>query len=180
MIKEDCILVQEVQQGKYASFEGLYQKYFQKIYSFIMVKSGGNVPLSQDITSETFLKAFEHIAHFSCTDTGSFSARLYKIAYNAFIDMIKSKACVVSLEDGQGESVNTDYVDLFQKKNQSQLILQYLDSLGSEKKDIFLLRIWEDMDYKEIAEITGKSIENCRQEFSRTLKKVAEKFQDFA
>jgi DNA-directed RNA polymerase specialized sigma24 family protein len=61
MTKEDCMLVQEVQQGKYASFEVLYHKYFQRIYAFVMVKSGGNVPLSQDITSETFLKAFENI-----------------------------------------------------------------------------------------------------------------------
>jgi DNA-directed RNA polymerase specialized sigma24 family protein len=69
MIKDDCMLVQQVQQGKYASFETLYQKYFQRIYSFVMVKSGGNVPLSQDVTSETFLKAFERIAQFSCTET---------------------------------------------------------------------------------------------------------------
>jgi RNA polymerase sigma-70 factor (ECF subfamily) len=180
MIQEDCILVQEVQQGKYASFEKLYHKYFQRIYAFMMVKSGGNVPLSQDVTSETFLKAFERIDHFACTDTGSFSARLYKIAYTTFIDMIKSKAPTVSLDDKSGEQVSIDYVDLFQKNEQSQLILQYLDSLGDEKTDIFLLRIREDMDYKQIAEIMGKSVENCRQEFSRTLKKVAEKFQHFA
>jgi DNA-directed RNA polymerase specialized sigma24 family protein len=49
--------------------------------------------------------------------------------------------------------------------------------LGSEKKDIFLLRIWEELSYDEIAEIVWKSSESCRQDFSRTMKKVEEKFR---
>ncbi|MDR0651123.1 MAG: sigma-70 region 4 domain-containing protein [Candidatus Peribacteria bacterium] len=43
---------------------------------------------------------------------------------------------------------------------------------------MFLLRVWEQMDYKEIADIVGKSVESCRQEFSRTMKKVEERFKD--
>jgi DNA-directed RNA polymerase specialized sigma24 family protein len=35
------------------------------------------------------------------------------------------------------------------------------------------------MSYEEIAIIVGKSVESCRQDFSRTIKKVAEKFKDF-
>ncbi|MDR2190851.1 MAG: RNA polymerase sigma factor [Candidatus Peribacteria bacterium] len=177
MIKDDCMLVQQVQQGKYSSFEALYHKYFQRIYSFVMIKSGGNVPLSQDITSETFLKAFERIAQFSCTETGSFVARLYKIAYTTFIDMIKVKKADLSLDERYEASATVDMVDLYEKKQQTQEIIRFLDQLGSEKKDIFLLRIWDEMDYKEIADIIGKSVENCRQEFSRTMKKVEERFK---
>lgn len=144
----------------------------------MMVKSGGNVPLSQDVTSETFLKAFERIAQFSCTETGSFSAWLYKIAYTTFIDMIKVKSPDMSLDERYEVSEPLDMIDMYQKKQQTKEIIQFLEQLGGEKKDIFLLRIWEEMDYKEIAEIIGKSVENCRQEFSRTMKKVEERFKD--
>ena len=178
MKKDDCSLVQEIQQGEYASFEDLYRKYFQKIYAFIMIKSGGNVALSQDVTSETFLKAFEHIEDFVCREAGSFSAWLYRIAYTTFIDMIKQKASEVSLHEGNEVGEQVDFVDIYQKKSQTQEIVAYLEQLGTEKKDIFLLRIWEGMAYEEIAEIVGKSVESCRQDFSRTMKKVEEKFKD--
>jgi DNA-directed RNA polymerase specialized sigma24 family protein len=66
-----------------------------------MVKSNGNIPLSQDVTSETFLKAFEHIDDFVCEGAGNFSARLYKIAYTTFIDMIKQKTPEVLTDEGK-------------------------------------------------------------------------------
>jgi RNA polymerase sigma factor (sigma-70 family) len=73
-----------------------------------------------------------------------------------------------------------DYVDLFQKKEQMQTILEYLDTFWEEKKTIFLLRIWEDMQYSDIAQIVEKTPESCRQEFSRTLKKILEKLKNFS
>ena len=176
MARDDCILIQEIQQGKYASFEDLYRRYFQKIYAFIMVKSGGNVVLSQDVTSETFLKAFERIGDFECRDTGGFSAWLYKIAYTTFIDMVKQRTNESSLHEGNEVAEQVDMVDMYQKKSQTQEIIAYLEQLGTEKKDIFLLRVWEGMSYEDIAEIVGKSVESCRQDFSRTLKKVKERF----
>jgi RNA polymerase sigma factor (sigma-70 family) len=92
--------------------------------------------------------------------------------------MIKAKSPATSLDERYEASETIDMVDLYQKKNQTKDIIQFLEQLGSEKKDIFLLRVWEEMDYKEIADIMGKSVESCRQEFSRTMKKVEERFKE--
>ena len=178
MIKEDCVVIQEIQQGNYSAFEKLYNKYFQRIYAFVMIKSNGNIPLSQDVTSETFLKAFEKMDTFVCDETGSFSAWLYRIAYNSFIDAIKAKNPDMSVDDIQLVGEQIDYIDVIQKKSQAHLVMQFLETLGQDKKDIFLLRVWEDMNYTQISEIVGKSEQSCRQDFSRTLKKVVEKFQN--
>lgn len=180
MAKEDITLVYEFQQGNTAAFEVLYQRYMTKIYSFVLVKSNGNVALAQDITSDTFLKAFDHLSRFTQTEKGTFSARLYRIAYHCFIDAIKGKSAeTLSLHAGNEATETIDMVDLYQKKTLTKEIVQYLETLGTEKKDIFLLRIWEEMSYEEIAEIVEKSVESCRQDFSRTLKKVVEKFKTF-
>lgn len=178
MAKEDNILVQDFQQGNVGAFESLYQRYMTKIYSFVLFKSGGNVALAQDITSDTFLKAFDHLPDFIQTEKGTFSARLYRIAYHCFIDAIKGKAAeTVALHTGNEAVEMRDMVDLYEKKMLTKDIVKYLEMLGSEKKDIFLLRIWEELSYDEIAEIVGKSAESCRQDFSRTMKKVEEKFK---
>jgi RNA polymerase sigma-70 factor (ECF subfamily) len=134
--------------------------------------------LSQDVTADTFFKAFENIESFECNDTGSFSAWLYRIANNTFIDHVKTKNIEILSESSLSNAVDLDVVDLFEKKEQTSQIIAYLDTLGSDKKDIFLLRIWDQMNYQEISEILGKTPESCRQEFSRTLKKVVEKFSD--
>jgi DNA-directed RNA polymerase specialized sigma24 family protein len=42
------------------------------------------------------------------------------------------------------------------------------------------LRVWEDMNYNDIALIVDKTAESCRQDFSRTLKKLLEKFKNFS
>jgi RNA polymerase sigma-70 factor (ECF subfamily) len=178
MAKEDYVLVQEFQQGDSHAFEKLYQRYMNKIYVFILIKSGGNVALAQDITSCTFLKAFEHLPRFTQTEKGTFSSRLYKIAYYCFIDAIKVKSAeTLSLHSGNEEVEHIDMVDIYQQKMLTQEIIQFLETLGTEKKDLFLLRIWEGLSYDEISEVLGKSAESCRQDFSRTLKKVAEKFR---
>ncbi|MDR0859704.1 MAG: RNA polymerase sigma factor [Candidatus Peribacteria bacterium] len=154
MAKEDNILVQDFQQGNVGAFETLYQRYMTKIYSFVLVKSGGNIALAQDITSDTFLKAFDHLSHFTQTEKGTFSARLYRIAYHCFIDAIKGKSAeTVALHAGNEAVETKDMVDLYQNKMLTKDIIEYLDTLGSEKKDIFLLRIWEELSYDEIAEI---------------------------
>lgn len=55
-------------------------------------------------------------------------------------------------------------------------ILQFLDTLGSEKKEIFLLRIWNEMSYDEIAHIIGKTANTCKVSFHRILQTVIQKF----
>jgi RNA polymerase sigma factor (sigma-70 family) len=94
-----------------------------------MTKSDGNVALSQDICSEVFMKAFENIETFSCGENASFSAWLYRIAYHSFIDALKKKDTDVSLDETLIVTEKLDYVDIFQKKEQTKEILQYLDTL---------------------------------------------------
>lgn len=60
--------------------------------------------------------------------------------------------------------------------NQAQEILTYLDSLGSDKKELFVMRIWQDMSWEEIESVTHKSSAALRKEYSRLVQKLIEKF----
>lgn len=63
-------------------------------------------------------------------------------------------------------------------KAEAKNILDFLSSLGKEKKDIVLMRIREEMSYTEISALLGKSEEACRQLFSRTMKSLIEHFNN--
>ncbi|MGB2111176.1 MAG: RNA polymerase sigma factor [Patescibacteria group bacterium] len=54
--------------------------------------------------------------------------------------------------------------------------MDFLNTLKPEQKEIIILRIWEDLSYKEISEITGKSEDNCKKIVSRNLKNIAANF----
>jgi len=166
-------LIQRIQRGEYDMFEKIYTTYFDKIYAFIFIKSNGDKTLTEDICSETFMKAFEKLPEFH-TEASNFRSWLYTIAYHTFIDFIKQPTLNALSETEAMEENNL--LDLFEKKEKTKEILSFLDTLGTDKKDLFLLRIRDQLKYDEIGEILGKTEEACRQEFSRILKKLIQKY----
>ena len=177
MPKDEIDLILKLQQWDLDSFTPLYEKYFQKIYSFALMKADGNVQMAEDATATTFMKAFENINKFSAEKEGSsFAAWLYNIAYHSLLDILKRKESD-SIDDENNISDDSDYVDYFQKHVQTEQILAYLWELWKDKKDLFILRIRENLSYDEIAEVLGKRSSTCRKDFSKLLKKVANHFK---
>lgn len=177
MTKDELELILQVQQWDLDSFTPLYEKYFQKIYSFALMKSNWNVQVAEDATATTFMKAFENINKFSAEKEGSsFSAWIYSIAYNSLLDILKRKESE-HIDEKTSISEDTDYVDYFQKHVQAEQILAYLEDLGTDKKDLFVLRIWNNLSYNEIATIIWKRSSTCRKDFSKLVKKIANHFK---
>ena len=177
MQKDEIDIILHLQQWDLDSFTPLYEKYFQKIYSFALMKTDGNVQLAEDTTATTFMKAFENINKFSAEkEWSSFAAWLYNIAYHSLLDNLKRKE-PDSIDNENNISYASDYVDYFQKHVQTEQILAYLWELWKDKKDLFILRIRENLSYDEIAEVLWKRSSTCRKDFSKLLKKVANHFK---
>jgi len=177
MQKDEIDLILHVQKWDFDSFTPLYEKYFQKIYSFALIKAEWNIQVAEDATATTFMKAFENINKFSVEKEGSsFAAWLYNIAYHSLLDILKRKESD-SIDDENNISDNSDYLDYFQKHVQTEQILAYLWELWKDKKDLFILRIRENLTYDEIAEVLGKRSSTCRKDFSKLIKKIANHFK---
>lgn len=177
MSKDEITLIRQVQQWNLDSFTPLYESYFQRIYSFLLMKADWNINFAEDATSMTFMKAFENIWKFSTEkEWSSFAAWIYSIAYHSLIDVIKRKEAD-RIDEENSISENSDYIDYFQKHVQVEQILAYLEQLWSDKKDLFILRIRNNLSYDEIAEIMWKRSSTCRKDFSKLVKKVAEHFK---
>lgn len=166
-------IIQEIQKGAFEKFEEIYEKYFTKIYRFLLMKANGNISLAEDVCSETFLTAFEKITQKEYYSL-NFQSWIYTIAYHKFIDFIKSIHEVPLTE--WDEKTEENLIDLFEKKEKTKEIIAYLESMWEDKKDLFLLRVQDQLRYDEIGTILGKNPDACRQEFSRLLKKIIENF----
>ena len=177
MPKDEIDLILQIQQWDLDSFTPLYEKYFQKIYSFTLMKADWNIQIAEDATATTFMKAFENINKFSAEKEGSsFVAWLYNIAYHSLLDILKRKESD-SIDDENNISNDSDFVDYFQKHVQTEQILAYLWELWKDKKDLFILRIRDNLSYDEIAEVLWKRSSTCRKDFSKLLKKIANHFK---
>lgn len=177
MQKDEIDLILHLQKWDLDSFTPLYEKYFQKIYSFALMKADWNIQIAEDATATTFMKAFENINNFSTEKEGSsFVAWLYNIAYHSLLDILKRKE-TDSIGDEDNISDDSDYVDYFQKHVQTEQILAYLQELWDDKKDLFVLRIRDNLSYDEIAQVMWKRSSTCRKDFSKLVKKVANHFK---
>lgn len=166
-------IVANCQKGKVGDFSILYYKYVKKIYKFIYYKVQ-HKETAEDLTSQTFIKALEKINSFS-NEKSSFSTWVYAIARNSVIDFYRTKKNNFNIDDVWDLKDNTDIERDADIRGKLEKVEKYLKGLKAEQREIIMLRVWEDMSYKEIAEITGKSEGNCKMIFFRTVKELKEK-----
>lgn len=161
--KKDYLLVlralNEKDQRAYTELMGRYK---DSVY-FMLLKMVNNSDDAEDLTIETFSKAFKRLDQY--TPQYAFSTWLFKIASNHSIDFIRKKRIkAVSIDQGfsneDGESfvipVKEDSLDpeeSMQKDERVQRMRDVVDKLKPRYKRLVELRYFEEKSYEEISEI---------------------------
>lgn len=162
--------VRACQAGELEEFGRLYDAYSRKIYDFIYYKTH-HKETAEDLTSKTFMKVLEKITLFDC-GKGHFSSWLYEIARNTIIDFYRTKKGDIGIDDVWDLPVNDDLARDIDIRDRLASVEQYLKKLSSEQREIVILRVWQGLPYKEIAEITRRSVPSCKMMFSRTMREL--------
>lgn len=175
MLVNEHLIIEKIQKWSKDDFIMIYEKYLKKIYEFIYFKVG-NKQDAEDLTSQTFLKAFEKINTFDLDKWTKFSSWLYMIANNIVVDHFRANITSVDFDMMQYISDRKDVLSDVNDRHRIGQVLEFLETLDEEKKQIFTMRIWNKMSYEEISQVVWKSQDACKQTFSRTLSKIVEKF----
>lgn len=178
MEDNDIIYIERCKDGDGEAFAVLYDRYIDKIYRFVYYKVFEK-ETTEDIVSEAFYKAFKHIVGYDETK-GSFSSWLYRIARNAVIDHYRGKKETANIEDVFESGYSERFSEKLDAKEIFKKISKHLESLSPKQREIIILRVWEDLSYKEIAEITGGSEGSVKMAFLRGIKDIREKFGPLA
>lgn len=148
----------------------LYQAYVTQVYRFVYLRTR-HKETAEDITSETFLKAFAHFENF---DTNRLLLPwLYRIAHNALIDHWRKERPGFSLDenwDSPSEDPTPLEVAVTSEKNKEALAL--LEKLNPLEKTVVTLRLWDQLSYREIASVTDKTEDYAKVIFSRAMSKL--------
>lgn len=172
---DDAKIVKAFQNGQLDKFDQLYDKYVRKIYRFVYYKTF-NREVTEDLVSQAFLKALENIGSFRKIK-GTFQAWLYQIARNTVIDHYRKDRDEIDV-DSIWDLESSD--EVFKKIEQRELlekVFKILNKIDTEKREILMLKIWDELSYKEISEITGKTEASLKMTVSRILKNIRQ--QDY-
>ncbi len=162
-------LIERCQGGDTEAFGLLYDHHVRTIYNFIYYKTH-HKETAEDITSQTFFKALTHID--SVDTTRSFLSWLYKIAHNSVLDHYRTKRHTEDIDDVYDLSTEEDTVGMIDDREEAAKVKKYLEKLTPLERDIIIMRVWQELSYKEIAEIVGKTEASCKMMYSRSLKKL--------
>ena len=182
MDRSDERLLELALQGDTASFGELIERWQQKIYAFIC-RYVGNVEEAQDLTQDTFTKAYRNLGRLS--DPARFSSWLYKIALNECRMRFRRqrKLQPVSLQDYQDLSERNLKADTatpeaeFATKESIRLLREAFGDLPEEQKAVILMKEYQELKFHEISEILGVPLSTVKSRMYlglKTLRKLME------
>jgi RNA polymerase sigma factor (sigma-70 family) len=163
----DSQIIQEIKDGNVELYSELMNRYQRRILSFIyhMLKSAKLESIAEDLTSETFYKAYKSLHSFREIDA-TFSTWLYTIARNTVLsELRKRKAATVSIEEVNIEPmVSTEATPEQQLllNERMELVRRAIDQLPEKQRAAIILREYEQLDYQEIANILDQSVSSVK------------------
>ncbi len=160
----DAVLVTSYINGDESALSVLIERHKQKMYNFIYSKISDR-DLTEDIFQDTFIKVIQTLKRGKYNEEGKFLPWVMRISHNLVIDHFRRSNRMPKF-DNSGEfdifSVISDSSLNAEKtiiKNQVVSDLRRLvEELPDDQKEVLVLRMYNDMSFKEISEKTGVSI----------------------
>lgn len=156
---DDMMLIKSYIAGDERAFETLYRRYRKQLYGYLYNLLAGNVTECDEIFEETWIKVIDKLPSYR--DQGKFSAWLFRVARNIFIDtMRKNKRDAMPLESGDLPDVpdwSRRPERQLEENDMEQMLENALSELPEEQKEVFLLR-QQSLSFKEIAIIQECSV----------------------
>ena len=154
-------------------FEDAYRRYFRDVYRFTLGLTQDG-PLAEEITQETFFKAFEKF-------DGSKDIRswLFTIARNGFYDHCRAQKRTISQEElpqelPEGVRIEEQVED----EEQAFAIHQFLHSMAEPYKEVFTLRVFGELPFEKIGRLFGKSANWARVTFYRARVQITTQMEE--
>ncbi len=161
----DELLVAMYAQGNNEAFDILLNRYKTKLYTYIYY-TVRNEELAEDIFQETFTKAIITIRQGRYNENGKFPAWLTRIAHNLMIDHFRQEKqeSFVSCDEEERNILNslsfsegTVETEIVNRQILAD-VCRLMHHLPEEQKEVLHMRFYQDLSFKEIAELTGVSI----------------------
>jgi RNA polymerase sigma factor, sigma-70 family len=155
-------------------FEKLYKSYYMEVYSYVMTVIK-NAHLAEEITQEVFFKALKSKSSY-CGESSEFTW-LCAIAKNACMDELRKQSRFGDTPDEVVADVNVE--KMLEDRQTTLHIHQMLHRMEEPYKEVFQLRIFGELSFKEIGAIFQKTESWGRVTYHRARLKIQERMKEY-
>lgn len=152
--------------GNNRAFDELLARNQSKLFTYIMFVVR-DPELANDIFQDTFVKVITKLHEGKYTDSGKFSYWITRIAHNVIMDwyrLQRNEHIVEPTEDNDLSNLKMNSV--MDKSRESEIVnaqvlddvKRMMDNLPASQREVVYMRFYQDLSFKEIADITGVSI----------------------
>ena len=183
LMNSSADLVTRVCQGDSEAFRLIFERYSRPVISFVydMVDDRD---LAEELTQETFVRAYRNLRTMR-TDT-KLSSWLFGIAKNVARESLRARARnnhIVDLGDKSVLDISDHRpvpVDQLLSKELNELIRRSLNALDEDKRLVFVLKVFHQCSYEEIAGITGFSLGKLKTDLHRARAEMRQRIRPYA
>ena len=152
--------------GNNKAFDELLERTQSSLFAYIMFVVR-NEDVANDIFQETFVKVITKLQEGRYTDSGKFTFWLTRIAHNVIIDWFRAQQSehIVDLTDDnnlsnlKGEQVQESFRESEMVNAQVMNdVKRMMEALPAAQREVVYMRFYQQLSFKEIAEMTGVSI----------------------
>jgi RNA polymerase sigma-70 factor (ECF subfamily) len=161
---QDAELVSNYINGDEKALSVLIERHKQRIYSFIYSKVYDR-DITEDIFQDTFIKVIKTLKRGKYNEEGKFLPWVMRIAHNLVIDHFRKSNRMPKFDNAGEFSIFSVLSDSSLNAEKSIIkdqvesdVRRIIEELPEDQKQVLLMRIYQDMSFKEISERTGVSI----------------------
>jgi RNA polymerase sigma-70 factor (ECF subfamily) len=160
----DATLVSDYINGDESALEILIKRHKQRIFSFIYSKVYDR-DVAEDIFQDTFIKVIRTLKRGAYNEEGKFLPWVMRISHNLVIDFFRKNNRMPKFDNSGDFSIFSVLSDsslnaekALIKEQVENDVRRLVDELPNDQKEVLIMRIYNDMSFKEISERTGVSI----------------------
>ena len=152
--------------GNNAAFDKLLQRYESKVYTYIAY-SVQDEETAQDLFQDCFIRIITKLQNGQYTENGKFASWVMRIAHNLIIDHHRQRQANVLLsnDESEGDLFSNAAISVDENREREMIDAQTLNEvkalirlLPKTQREVVLMRFYQDLSFKEIAELTNVSI----------------------
>jgi RNA polymerase sigma-70 factor, ECF subfamily len=160
----DAVLVKNYVGGDENALATLIKRHQSKIYGFIYSKVSDR-DVADDIFQDTFIKVIKTLKSNSYNEEGKFLPWVMRIAHNLVVDHFRRNKKMPMHRETEEFSIFSIMTDnapnvenrIITEQVESDL-MRIIEELPADQKEVLQMRIYQDLSFKEIADLTGVSI----------------------
>lgn len=182
----DALLVKSYVAGDENALATLINRHQSKIYGFIYSKVTDR-DVSDDIFQDTFIKVIKTLKSHAYNEEGKFLPWVMRIAHNLIVDHFRRNKKMPMFRETEEFSIFSIMSDEVPNIEARMITAQVetdlkklIQELPQDQREVLMMRIYQDLSFKEISEQTGVSINTAlgRMRYAlMNLRKIIEKHQ---